>query len=190
MQRVYVIRHGEPASTWGGEDGDPGLSEKGRTQAEAARNALLALPEGLRPTRVVTSPLRRCRETAEPTAAALGLEAVVDPAVGEIPTPAGLSPAERGPWLQRAFEGRWTEIQGDLDYQDWRRAVAEAVARHRGAAVFSHYVALNAALSWAAGDDRVHFARPDHASIHAFEVNSDGRLVLVEQGRQAATEVL
>jgi broad specificity phosphatase PhoE len=190
MRRLYLIRHAEPAATWGGGEADLGLSDKGRAQAEAARDALLALPEALRPTRVVSSPLRRCRETAQPTADALGVPVHIDPAVGEIPTPAALSPDERGPWLRRAFEGRWAEIQGDLDYPEWRRGVAAALAGCEGAAVFSHYVAINAVLSLCARDERVHFARPDHASIHTLEVGPGGALSVVEQGREAATQVL
>lgn len=190
MLRVYLIRHAEPLSTWGGGEPDPGLSDKGRLQAEAARDILLALPERLRPARVVSSPLRRCRETAGPFAEAIGAELVIDPRIGEIPAPKHLSEAERGPWLRNAFEGRWAEIEGDMDYAEWRRAVAAAVAGHRGAAVFSHYVAINAALSWAAAEEAVHHARPDHASIHVLDALADGSLTLVERGREAATEVL
>jgi broad specificity phosphatase PhoE len=190
MLRLYLIRHAEPESTWGGGDPDPGLSEKGRRQAEAARDALLALPDALRPERVVSSPLRRCRETAERYAEAIGAEVVIDPRVGEIPAPSALSEAERGPWLRRAFEGRWSEIEGDIDYGRWRRDVVAALAGHRGAAVFSHYVAINAALSFAAGEERVHHARPDHASLHVLDALADGSLTLVEQGREAATQVL
>ena len=191
MRRVYLIRHGEPQSGWGqAGDPDPGLSDRGREQAEAARDALLALPPELRPVRVVSSPIRRCRETAAPLAAALGVEPEIDPAVGEVPTPADLPEAERPAWLRRAFEGRWSDIRGDRDYDQWRRAVAEAAARHAGVAVFSHFVAINAVLSWAAGEERVVVARPDHASIHAFEVSDEGVLTLVEQGREARTGVL
>ena len=190
MLNVYLIRHGEAAAAWGGGDADPGLSERGRAQAEAAREALLALPEALRPMRVVSSPLRRCRETAQPYADAIGAEVEIDPAVGEVPTPAGLGAAERGPWLRRAMEGRWREIEGDRDYDAWRRQVAEAVAGHRGAAVFSHYVAINAAVSWAKADERVLVAGPDNGSISTFAATVDGSLTLVELGEQAATQVL
>jgi broad specificity phosphatase PhoE len=148
------------------------------------------MPEALRPMRVVSSPLRRCRETAQPYADAIGATLEIDPAVGEVPTPAGLADAERGPWLRRAFTGRWSEIEGDRDYGDWRREVADAVARYRGAAVFSHFVAINAALSWATADERVIVARPDHASIHTLAATPDGSLTLVELGAQAATGVL
>ena len=91
MSRIYLIRHARPASTWGGDDEDPGLDDVGLRQANDVSEALLALPSHVRPTRVVSSPLRRCRETAEPFARALGVVVEIDPAVGEIPTPAGLS---------------------------------------------------------------------------------------------------
>src|SRR6185312_11670316 len=116
MARLYLIRHGKPSATWGGDDEDPGLDETGQAQARAARDWLMALPAGERPTKVVSSPLRRCRETAQPTAEALGVEVEIDAGVGEIPTPKALSMAERPAWLQNAFGGTWAAIEGDLDY--------------------------------------------------------------------------
>ena len=159
----------------------------GREQATAAAQALLAMPE--RPARVISSPLRRCRETAEPFAQALGVAVEIDPAVGEVPTPASVPHEARAAWLQRAFAGRWSEIEGDLDYEAWRRDVARAAAGHAGAAVFSHYVAINAAVSVALGDDRVAAFRPDHCSITVLEPDGDG-LILIAKGREAATKVL
>ena len=188
MSRIYMIRHGKPAATWGqASDGDPGLDETGQAQAEAAREALFALPEP--PRLVVSSPLRRCRETALPTARALGVDVVIDPRFGEVPTPAALAPEERPGWLRRAFAGRWSEIRGDLDYEAWRRAVTEALLDYPGAAVFSHYVAINAAVSVVTGRDEVLCFRPDHVSITVFETG-DGKLWLAEQGREAETQVL
>ena len=187
MARIYMIRHGRPASTWGDDDLDPGLDETGRTQAEQAAEALLSQPEP--PRRVVSSPLRRCRETAEPLARALGVAIEIDPRVGEIPTPAALAHEERPGWLREAFGGLWREIEGDLDYEVWRGEVARAVAAHEGAAVFSHYVALNAAVSSALGDERVMAFRPDHCSVTVFEPG-DGGLILIDKGREAATQVL
>ena len=187
--RTYMIRHGKPASTWGDADEDPGLDEAGRDQATAAAERLLTLPEEERPRRVISSPLRRCRETAAPFAAGLGVEVEIDPRVGEIPTPSAVSHDDRGAWLRNAFGGRWQEIVGDLDYDQWRRDVASAVAEYSGAAVFSHFVAINAAVSTAEDSDLVMGFRPDHCSIQTFEV-VDGRLILVARGREAATQVL
>ena len=189
MSRVYLIRHAKPSATWGGDDDDPGLDDIGRAQAKKAADTLLALPPQLRPTRVVSSPLRRCQETAKPYADAIGVALEIDPAVGEVPTPAGLPPEERGPWLRASFEGAWADIKGDLDYDAWRRDVLRAVASRDNAAVFSHFVAINAALTALAGEPQVITLRPDHASISVFELN-DGALTLVERGREATTGVL
>ena len=189
MARFYLIRHGKPSATWGGDDDDPGLDDAGRAQAIAARDWLLALPAAERPSKVVSSPLRRCRETAEPTARALGVGIEIDARVGEIPTPAALSPEERGPWLRKSFAGTWAEIEGDLDYDAWRREITASLAARGNTAVFSHYVATNAVVSQLLGDPKVLAFRPDHASITVLE--SDGQTVsLVEMGHEAATGVL
>lgn len=187
MNRVHVIRHGKPAATWGGDDEDPGLDDTGLLQALSVAKEILALPE--RPTRVVSSPLRRCRETAEPLADALGVEIVIDPRVGEIPTPAALSHEERPAWLRQAFGGRWDQIQGDLDYVAWTQGVAAALREHAGAAVFSHFVALNAAVGVATGQAEVMAFRPDHCSRTVFDVDGE-RLILVTKGREAQSQVL
>ncbi|MDZ4370592.1 MAG: histidine phosphatase family protein [Phenylobacterium sp.] len=189
MARLYLIRHGRPSSTWGGHDDDPGLDDVGRAQAEAARDWLLSRPEDEQPRLVVSSPLRRCWETAIPTAEALGVSAEVDPVVGEIPTPKGLSAEARPEWLRTAFQGTWAAIEGDMDYDAWRGDIIASLAGRGHAAVFSHYVAINAAVSRLMGVEQVLAFRPDHCSITVLE--TDGREVrLVETGAEAATSVL
>ena len=124
-----------------------------------------------------------------PTAEALGVELEIDPAVGEIPTPAGLSAEDRPAWLRAVFQGKWKDVKGDLDYDAWRGDVVKALQAKGGAAVFSHYVAINAAISHLDGDERVLVFRPDHASISTLETDGE-RLTLVERGREASTQVL
>lgn len=190
MTPTFMIRHGKPRSTWGEHaEPDPGLDETGRAQAEAAADVLMALPPGVRPSRVFASPLRRCRETAEPFARRIGAEVEIDRRFGEIPTPRALSAAERGPWLRAAFALDWGQIEGDLDYDAWRRAVGQGLVERAGAAVFSHFVAINAAVSCATRTDAVMSFQPDHAAMTIFGVE-DGVLVLIERGREAATQVL
>jgi broad specificity phosphatase PhoE len=188
---VHLIRHGKPASSWGdhGADPDPGLDADGLAQAEAAAAVLLALPPEQRPVRVISSPLRRCRETAQPLASALGVEVIIEPAVAEIPTPVALAAETRPTWLRNAFGGRWDEIEGDLDYSAWAEAVATACIRHPGAAIFSHFVAINAAVAQAVGDPRVRQFEPGHASITTFSIASTG-LQLLSKGVSATTQVL
>jgi broad specificity phosphatase PhoE len=189
MARLYLIRHGRPSATWGGHDDDPGLDETGLAQARGARDWLLARPAAERPSLVVSSPLRRCRETAEPTAEALGVAIEIDPVVGEIPTPKALAAEARPGWLRQAFQGTWAAIDGDMDYDAWRDAILASLARRGNTAVFSHYVAINAAVSKLTDVDQVLAFRPDHCSITVLETDG-GAVRLVEKGAEATTGVL
>jgi broad specificity phosphatase PhoE len=189
IERVHLIRHGKPAAAWGEAEEDPGLDDDGRAQAEAVASRLIALPEQHRPRRVVSSPLRRCRETAQPLADLLGVAVEIDAAVGEIPTPRRLSHAERPAWLRGAFAGAWADIQGDIDYDAWRHAVVMALATRGGAAVFSHFVAINAVVSVLNEVDEVICFRPDHTSLTTLETDGD-QLALVSLGGEAVTGVL
>ena len=124
-----------------------------------------------------------------PTAAALGVTLEIDPVVGEIPTPKALSAEDRPAWLREAFQGTWQAIQGDLDYDAWRTAIVESLVKRGNTAVFSHYVAINGAVSRLMGVDQVLAFRPDHTSITILE--TDGRtLSLVARGAEASTGVL
>jgi probable phosphoglycerate mutase len=78
--QLIFLRHGETPHTaekrFSGSGGDnPGLSDTGRAQALAAAE-YLARVGGV--DALVVSPMRRTRETAEPVAAKLGLEPIVD----------------------------------------------------------------------------------------------------------------
>ncbi len=184
MARVWMVRHGEAQTAWGAGDPDPGLSPVGLRQAEAVARTLTAAGA----VRILTSPLRRCRETAAPFAALSGLAVVVEPRVAEIASPPGLPPSERRAWLSRAFEGEWAQIEGD-DYAAWRDAVVATVAASPGAVVFTHFVAINAALSAATGSERVVVRRPANAAVAVFETDG-ARLTLVDGGVEADGAVL
>jgi broad specificity phosphatase PhoE len=180
--RVVLVRHGQAATAWG-TDADPGLSPLGQRQAQAAAEALA--PLGPQP--MLTSPMRRCRETAAALAERWATEPVVCPAVGEIPNPAGVDGLERSAWLGRALAGRWSDLPADLEA--WRDGVVAAIAGvGTDTVVFTHFVAINAVLGWAAADGRVTVARPDNCSRTVVEVDG-GRLVVVTRGAEADTEV-
>lgn len=81
---LTLVRHGATDNTLakvfcGNGGTDPGLNDEGRAQAHRA--AAYVARDGADV--VVSSPLRRCRETAEILANDLGVEVVVDPGVVE-----------------------------------------------------------------------------------------------------------
>jgi len=183
MRRLYLVRHGQPLARYD-QDHDPGLDEVGRAQAEAVASDLAPLG----PLPVVASPLRRTRETAAPFEKQWAVTASVDSAVGEIKSPTD-DLAERTAWLTEILRGerRWGEL--DAERQDWRDGVLGALlALNSDTVVVTHFIAINAAVGAATGDDRVVHFRPDNCSCTVLE--SDGRaLTLVELGRQATTVV-
>ncbi|MFE3521404.1 histidine phosphatase family protein [Streptomyces sp. NPDC059161] len=85
MTTLVLLRHGEtlltPQRRLSGSGGsNPGLSPAGRRQAQAAADALAHRGDI---EAVVTSPMRRCRETALAVAAGLGQSIQVDPDLRE-----------------------------------------------------------------------------------------------------------
>ena len=185
MARIYMVRHGRAAAGWN-VDPDPGLDELGRSQALAVATELV--PRGAMD--VVTSPLLRCRQTAFPTVTAWGTEARVEPRVGEIPSPAGYDLENRVDWLREAMAGTWTEVaeRSGVHYRAYRDSVAAAVGElRRDTVVFSHFIAINAAIGAATGDDRVVIASLDNCSVTVLDVSGDGTLTLVETGGEADT---
>src|SRR5437588_6304801 len=138
MTRLYLVRHGQPLAGYD-QDHDPGLDDVGRAQAEAAAAELA--PRG--PLPVVTSPLRRTRETAAPFERQWHTTASVEPAVGEIKSPTD-DLAERSAWLLQILKGerRWSELDEEL--RQWRDGVANALlALQRDTVIVTHYIAIN-----------------------------------------------
>lgn len=188
MPKLYMIRHGEAASGWDA-DMDPGLSDKGRAQSEAVAREIETRVGRKLP--LISSPLRRCRETGDPLAALWNATARIDPRVGEIPSPIEDLKA-RGAWLRTFMSGTWAEgikTQGHLDLNAWRIGVAQALVELKeDTVIFSHFVAINAATSAATNDDRVLSFHPDNCSVTIFETDGE-KLTLIERGRVAETKV-
>ena len=173
---LYLVRHGRAAA--GIEDLDPGLDDVGRRQAGAAAGALAKVTAGTSVPRLIVSPLRRTRETAEPIAELLGLSAEIRSEVSEVFDPT-LVIDERRKMLGPLLGGRWSEQSREL--LAFRDRVLQALLEHAAAPaiVVSHYVAISVALGAALGDDRVAPVPIPNASISRLEVR-DQKFVLVE----------
>lgn len=183
MPRVHLVRHARPSAGWDA-DPDPGLDERGHRQAEALAERLAAELVA-RP--VVTSPLRRTRQTAAPLAARWGVEATVDAAVSEIPSPSDDLAARRA-WLDEVLAGRWDAL--DEAVGRWQRAVVAAVRSIEvDTVVVTHFVAVNAVVAAALGRPDVCTFLPGHASVTVVDVGPGGELAVVALGSEAAIDV-
>ena len=181
MALVHLARHGRATGGWDA-DPDPGLDAVGSAQAAALAERLAPLGPGLP---IVTSPMRRCRETAAPLARRWGVTPVVEPLVVEMPSPPGVPMGGRVDWLRQAMAGTWSDL-GER-YLAYRAAVAAYVAGITSdTVVISHFVAINAVIGACGGDDRLVIRSLDNASVTVVETGGD-RLLLVTGGDEADT---
>jgi broad specificity phosphatase PhoE len=183
VTRLHLVRHAEAAAGWD-SDVDPGLGEVGVRQAAAVAERLAPLG----PLPVVTSPMRRCRETAEPLLARWGVAPVVDPRVGEIPSPSD-DLSERAAWLRQAMGGSWADL-GER-WHRWRTSLLAALLETRSeAVVVTHFVAINTAIGLATGDDRVVIERPANASVTVLAHDGEHLRLIAPPDEAGTTQVL
>jgi len=175
---IYLIRHGLAAA--GAEDLDPGLAPLGHVQAAAATRAVAASSAR----RLIVSPLRRTRETADPIGKALGLSIEIRDEVAEVFDPS-MPVEERRSMIGPFMAGVWRDQPAHL--QQWRQRVVDAVGEAGLAAdraghdliIVSHYIAIGVIIGEALGDGRVVPQPMANASITTVRVES-GRLTLID----------
>lgn len=182
MTCIYLIRHGEAEAGWSTER-DPGLNDTGRRQAYRAAQAFAQRG----PLPIITSPLRRARETASEFATLWRCPATIDERVAEIPS-IGMALAERGEWLDTLTQRRWQEL--DDVVQNWRRtAVARLLDISQDTVVVSHFMLINAVVSWASGAERVVSCQPLPGSRTTLERAGESFRVM-ETGAEGTSIVL
>lgn len=150
---LIVCRHGRTPANAAGEllgRRDPGLDDRGRAQAAAIA---AVIPSGLR---VISSPLRRCQQTA----AAIGVEVETDDrlieiAYGELEgLPVGEVSAET--WRRWRSDVHWAPAGGEshasLGARVWELLdeLAEPAAE-ADIVLVSHVSPIKAATAWALG---------------------------------------
>ena len=190
MALIQLVRHGKAAAGFGSHR-DPGLDDLGRSQSKAVAKLLDQQhrtgandPAHLPVLR--SSPLARAQETAIPLQTLWHAEVTIEERVAEIPSPTE-DLAARAQWLQNAMAGNWSDL--DQNSQQWRQNIVDYLRScSEDCIIFSHYVAINAAVSYAQGEDKMRVFAPDNCSVTSFD-NSNGELVIVDLGVTANTFV-
>ena len=183
MALIRLVRHGKAAAGFGSHR-DPGLDDLGRSQSEAVAKLLdhqhRTGPNGSANLPILrSSPLARAQETAIPLQHLWQTEVAIEERVAEIPSPTE-DLAGRAQWLQNAMAGNWSDL--DPSSQQWRQNIVDyLLSCSQDCIIFSHYVAINAAVSFAQGDDKMRVFAPDNCSVTSFD-NSSGELVIVALG--------
>ncbi|MEM6708351.1 MAG: histidine phosphatase family protein [Pseudomonadota bacterium] len=179
---LFLVRHGQAAAGFDSHR-DPALDELGHQQAQENAEHLA---ERLAPIPVLSSPIRRARETAAPLAARWQQDVLVSDAISEIPSPDPDLKA-RAAWLRDAMAGPWTALPEAQ--RIFREQLIEFLASQtQDQVLFSHFVAINLAVGAATGDDRMVVFRPSHVSVTELIVDA-GQLRLGRLGAEAETRV-
>ncbi len=178
---LYLVRHGEAAANWT-EDRDPGLSALGREQSTQIAATLFPLG----PLPIISSPLARAKQTAAALASLWSAGVAIANAVTEIPSPQIAIP-ERRAWLTALMQGGWSAATPEL--RAWRKNVITFLTAQKcDCIIFSHFIAINAAVGACFEVDDVVPFRPANASVTLFETDGT-RLTLIQKGDEATSVV-
>ena len=179
---LLLIRHALPERIErAAGPADPPLAPLGRDQAAALASAL----EDETVDALYASPLRRAVQTAEPTAAALGLDVVIDDELAEYDRASSeYVPLEE---LRAMGDPRWRQMVevgfvavADVDAEAWMSQAVAAVERLIGAhpgqkvALVCHGGVINAYASWVVGTSRRMFFEPAYCSINRVVASRSG----------------
>ena len=180
---LYLVRHGEASAGWA-ENPDPPLSELGRQQAEQVK----VLFANRSPLPIVSSPLIRARQTAQPLADHWQVQVSVDDAFREIPAPPGMTLQQRMDWLKSVRGITWHEASEPL--LRWRENILRRLFVECGSRViFTHFMVLNLVAGQANGDERLVHYQPDNGSVLTIE--TEGQCIrILDRGQEAQTRVL
>lgn len=169
--QLLLVRHALPHRTEAGQGADPELSEAGWQQARRLPAALSRFPIS----RLVSSPQRRAVQTAEPVAAALGLDIAIDERIAEYDrgmshyVPLEEARAEGNPQWERMARGQLPE---GVDVPAFAARIGAALddviatAAHTDTvAVFSHGGVINVILHQILNTGTVLSFPIDYASV-------------------------
>ena len=182
MTKILLIRHGEAAKS--PKDPDPGLTELGNLQARKLADHFADRPR----LELVSSPKARTRQTAQPLADLWQCPVIIEDAVIELPSPAGVNLSERGDWLRDFLDSEWDSA--NRAQSDWRRNILDYLkGLNQDTAVFCHFMVINSVVAHIRGDTSVQQFRPDYTSVTELCLEGDA-LELVTLGKIRNSRIL
>ena len=158
---IYLIRHGEAASSWD-QDRDPGLSLRGKEQANSLSDRLNQ-EEDLDSCNIISSPLLRAQQTAEPFSKKRNIKIYTDTSFSEIPSP-GISLAARKEWLTKIFSIKKADL--GPHQENWIKQIIKSIKeQEKTTLIFSHFMVINSIVSHIQKNKELVVFKPDYCSV-------------------------
>jgi 2,3-bisphosphoglycerate-dependent phosphoglycerate mutase len=185
---LLLIRHGLPERVEGADGpADPVLTQEGQRQSERLADWLAHE----RIDHLISSTLRRARETAAPVAERLGLDVELVQGLSEFDADADTYiPMEelrqtRDPRFFALVEGRWDELGSSVDPSAFadlvHTTIEDVIERFAGqrVAVVCHGGVINLYLGRILGVDRHLWFEPGYTSVSRVVASRDGHRTIV-----------
>lgn len=191
MTNLYLIRHGKAKSGW--NSFDPGLDKNGKRQSK--KIAIELSSKAREPFDILSSPLLRCIQTAEPFCEISKKKFDIDKRIIEIPSPIK-NLERRVVWLRRVLPLTWEQLLEDKDtknsginYTLWRENIIKfLLSLKKDSFIFTHYLVINSIISHIKKSNKVVFFNPDNTSVtHLFL--SDKNLKIILLGKEASSQI-
>jgi probable phosphoglycerate mutase len=168
-KKVILIRHGEAASTWDGDDRDPSLSKKGVEQAKSINDFTKSIFS--KRYDFVSSPKKRAIETLNYASGDIDVNFDINEGFVEIPAE-DIDSNIRFEWLKDISTRKIETLPDDI--KNWReRIITETLNLKNNSIIFCHFMVINVLVGYAIKKDRLLHFYPDNASITEIEVENE-----------------
>tara|TARA_B100000965_G_scaffold276856_1_gene234657 strand:+ start:527 stop:1117 length:591 start_codon:yes stop_codon:yes gene_type:complete len=195
MIKIYLVRHGEATEGWTSQD--PSLSELGKSQAQSLMTVMDSVVDesSINNTNVLSSPLKRCKETASLALQKKYLEIVINDNFRELPSPT-LDLEKRVNWLRRILPLTWSELLKDketidsgVNFNQWKKNIMSNIySLKKDTIIFTHFVVINAVIGEILKSNKIINFQPANCSITEIS-KINGKLKIVKLGKSLESKV-
>ena len=195
MIKIYLVRHGEATEGWTSQD--PPLSELGKSQAQSLVTFMDSVIDesSINNTNVLSSPLKRCKETASLALQKKYLEIVINDNFRELPSPT-LDLEKRVNWLRRILPLTWSELLKDketidsgVNFNQWKKNIMSNIySLKKDTIIFTHFVVINAVIGEILKSNKIINFQPANCSITEISKIND-KLKIVKLGKSLESKV-
>jgi len=195
MIKIYLVRHGEATEGWTSQD--PPLSELGKSQSQSLMTVMDSVVDesSIKNTNFLSSPLKRCKETAILALEKKYLEIVINDNFSELPSPT-LDLEKRVNWLRRILPLTWSELLKDtetidsgVNFNQWKKNIMSNIySLKKDTIIFTHFVVINTVIGEILKSDKIINFQPANCSITEISKIND-KLKIVKLGKSLESKV-
>ena len=180
---IILVRHGEASASWS-EDPDPGLSKNGINQAK-----ILCEDESLKNLqdfKFISSPRQRAQETSSFLSNKLNKVIEINNVFDEIPAK-GVLLKDKMDWLKGIASMPIRDLP--ISVQEWNGRIIDTILSiNQDSIIFTHFMVMNAVVTYAKQFSKLVNIRPDYISIIKIKVK-DSQIISLKVGDQKKTKI-